>query len=110
MAIDSALVEGFQNASANSVEVAYSAAVDTLITAFTVTNNTGVNRSYRAYIYDSAGNATPAVVPLKFVTANKGFNIAAPILGHIVRKGGSIRVESSAESSLSFWVSGQILE
>lgn len=110
MAIDSALVEGFQNSAENAVEIVYSASADTLITAFTVTNNTGVNRSYRAYVYDSAGNATPAIVPLKFVTANRGFNIASPILGHIVRKGGSIRVESSAASSLAFWVSGQILE
>lgn len=109
MANETPLIEGFSNAKTNTVEIAYLASKDTLITAFTVTNNTGVNRSYKAYIYDSVGNASGAVQPRKFVTAIRGFDLAPAIVGHIVRKGGTIRVESSAAGSLVFRASGQLI-
>lgn len=103
------LIEGFQNSAANSPQIAYTASEDTVITAFSAVNNTGINRSYRAYIYDSAGNTTGAVRPLKFVTSNRGYDLAPSLLGQIVRKGGTIRVESSAANSLVFWSAGILL-
>lgn len=107
MAGEFTLIANQQSASANTVESLYTASADTLITAFTVTNSTGVNRSYKAYIYDSAGVPAGATVPLKFVTSNRGYDLAPSIVGHVVPKGGTIRVESSAANSLVFRATGR---
>jgi hypothetical protein len=107
MANEFTLVENAQNGVANTIETIYPATDNTIITTFTATNNTGVNRSYRAYIYDSSGNVTGATVPLKFVTSNRGYDLAPAIVGHIIPSGGSLRVESSAASSIQFRVTGR---
>lgn len=109
MANELALITGFQSNAANSIEVVYLATKATLITAFSVTNNTSVNRSYKAYIYGADGAAVPAITPIKFVTSNKGYDLSPPILGQIVPAGGTIRVESSAANSLVFHAAGKTL-
>ena len=103
------IIENFKTGS-TGIEVAFTAVVDTLITSFTATNNTGINRSYRGYIYASAG--TPeAVRPLKFVTSNRGYDEGVPFLGKVVRAGGSIRLETpDAADTLVFNATGQPLE
>lgn len=109
MADEFTLINNLQNASANTIEALFIAGSDTRILNFTVTNNTDVNRSYRAYIYDSDGNSTGATVPLKFVTSNRGYDLAPPIIGHVVPAGGSIRTESSAANSLIFRATGRLV-
>ena len=110
MANEFTLIDNLQNAAANTVEAVFMASANTIITSFSVTNNTGVNRSYRAYIFDSSGTSTGAVVPLKFVTNNRGYDLAPAIIGHVVEVGGSIRVESSAASSLIFRATGRLVQ
>jgi|GEM_PF-4364701 len=109
MANEFTLVAGIRNSAANTAEAIYSAGDNTIITAFTVTNNTGVNRSYRAYIYDSSGNSTGAITPLKFVKNNSGYDLAPSIVGHIIPVGGTLRVESSEANSLVFRVTGRLV-
>ena len=108
MANEYTLIANAQSSTANAIEILFTASSDTQITAFTATNNTGVNRSYRVYIYDSS-NGTEANSPTKFVTSLRGFDLAPAIIGHIVPKGGTIRVESSAAGSLIFRATGQIV-
>ena len=108
MANEFSLIRNAQSLAANTIETMFTASADTLITAFTATNNTGVNRSYKAYIYDSS-SSPGANSPIKFVTALKGFDLAPAIVGHIVPKDGTIRVESSAASSLIFRATGQLV-
>jgi hypothetical protein len=109
MAAEFTLINNLQNSAADTVEILFSAAADTRILNFTVTNNTGVNRSYRAYIYDAGGSSTGATVPLKFVTSNRGYDLAPAIIGHVVPAGGSIRTESSAANSLIFRATGRLV-
>ena len=106
MAGEFTLASDFQNSLANTPEVMKSISEDTLITAFTATNNTGVNRSFKAYIYSATGSPQ-ATSPNKFVTALRGFDLAPAIVGHVIPKGGSLRVESNAASSLVFRATGR---
>lgn len=101
------LISDFQNSASDTPEIAYSADVNTLITAFTVTNNTSVNRSYKAYIYDVSGSPSGAVAPLTFVKSNSGYSLVSPLIGHIVPAGGTIRVESSLNDTLIFTATGR---
>ena len=110
MATPFTLISNKKSTAANSIQIMYTASKATQITKFTATNDTGVNRSYRAYIYDSTGTATGSSVPTKFVTSLKGFDLAPTIVGHVVPKGGTIRVESSAANSLTFRATGELLE
>ncbi len=109
MANEFTLVSNLKNSAANAIEAVYSATSDTIITAFTVTNSTGVNRSYKAYIYNSDGATTGPIVPIKFVTSNRGYDLAPAIVGHIIPTGGTLRVESSAAESLQFRVTGRLV-
>lgn len=104
------LINNAQSDVANTIETMYTASADTLLLKFTATNDTGVNRSYRAYIYDSTGTATGSSVPTKFVTSLKGFDLAPSIVGHVIPSGGTLRVESSIASGLTFRATGEILE
>ena len=103
------IIENFKTGT-TSIEVAFTASVDTLITSFTASNNTGANHSYRAYIYIN-DSAVDAVRPLKFVTSNRGYDLAPPLLGKVVRKGGTIRIETpTGANTLVFNATGQPLE
>lgn len=106
---DAVLVNSAQNSAADTIQTFYTSpagAGGTLITAFTASNNTGANASYKAYIYDSSGSALPAVVPLTIVVRNKE-SLGSGITNHFIPAGGTLRMESSAASSISFRVSGK---
>jgi len=102
----SVLVNSEQSTEADTIEVFYTSNNGALITAFTATNNTGSNKSYKAYIYDSSGVALPAVIPLKIVI-RKRTDLGTPIVNQFIPKGGTLRIESSEADSLSFRVSGK---
>lgn len=105
---DNVLVNSKENIEANTIESMYSSPVSgngTLITAFSAINNSGVNASYRAYIYNSSGAAVSAVIPTKIVVRNK-FDVAPSITNQLIPNGGSLRMESSAADSITFRVSG----
>jgi len=104
------LIADAQSTVSATLEVMYTALEATLITKFTATNDTTVNRSYRVYIYDASPDVLRSVVPTKFVIANRGYDLAPSVVGHVVPKGGSIVIECSEASSLTFRATGKLLE
>ena len=102
------LVNSEKNISANNIEHFYTSPGGTLITAFTATNNTDANQSYKAYIYAASGIALEAVTPRKIIIRDK-FDSGSGIVNHLIPSGGSLRIESSAASSIVFRVSGKEL-
>ena len=80
---------------------------DIVIDAFTVTNNSTVNASYKAYIKSSTGVLTP-IIPFKVVIWGEN-DLGIGIVNQVIPKGGSLQVESSALNSLYFTVSGRVL-
>lgn len=111
MANEVILLAGVQNGSANTIESLYENGTgsDVQVIAFTASNNTGANHSYKAYIYSSAGTSLGAVVPRKIVTGLRGYDLAPGIVGQIVPSGGSIRTESSTAGTIIFTAAGRIL-
>ena len=105
------LVNSTQNTLTNTIQTFYTSPADgagTVITAFTATNNTGANRTYRAYIFDSTGLPLAAVTPLKVVVRNR-FDPGSSIVNHLIPPGGTLRMESDLLESIVFRVTGNEL-
>ena len=103
------LVQSVTNSIADTIQIIYTAPPDgAIITAWTATNNTGANRSYKAYIYDLSGSMLQAIIPLKIVIRNR-FDLGSGITNQFVPGGGSIRVETDLADGISFRVSGNEL-
>ena len=105
---DIVLVNSQTNGAPNAIEQLYqspNSGNGTIITAFSAINNSGVNASYKAYIYDSTGAAVDPVIPIKIVVRNR-FDIAPSITNQLIPNGGSLRTESSAAGAITFRVSG----
>ena len=102
------LINSAQNTLADTIQSFYtspSGGGGTRIDAFTAANNTSSSKSYKAYIYDASGAAIDAVVPQKIIVPDR-FDVGASIVGQEIQAGGSLRMESSAASSISFRVTG----
>jgi len=77
----------------------------TIITAFTVTNNTTASASYKAYIYDGGGSSVGAIQPFKVLNRDR-FDSVASAVNHVIPAGGTIRAENNIANSLNFYASG----
>lgn len=105
---DTVLVDSKENGVANGIEQFYQSPTSgdgTIITAFSAINNSGVNASYKAYIYDSSGASVNPVIPIKIVVRNR-FDVGPSITNQLIPNGGSLRMESSAAGAITFRVSG----
>ena len=102
------IVNSQQSSLANTIEVFYPSLNGTTITAFTATNNTDSNKSYKAYIYDLSGSLLQAIIPLKIISRNR-FDLGSGITNQFVPGGGAIRVESDLADSIVFRISGNEL-
>ena len=105
------LVNSAQNQIADTIEAFYTSpdgGAGTVITAFTATNNTGSNKTYKAYIFDASGDQLEAIIPQKIVIRNK-VDLGSPIINHFIPENGTLRMESSLASSIVFRVSGKEL-
>ena len=108
---DTVLVNSAQNASANAIQIFYTsplAGSGTLINAFTASNNTDSNKTYKAYIYDASATALTAVIPQKIVVRDK-FDLGPSIVGQLIPAGGTLRMESNAAASVAFRLTGNEL-
>ena len=103
------IVDNFLNTIVDTVQVAFSAPVDkdVVIDALTVTNNSVVNASYKAYVKSSSGVLSPQI-PFKIVVWGEN-DLGIGIVNQVIPAGGSLQVESSALNSLYFTVSGREL-
>jgi hypothetical protein len=78
----------------------------TIVTAFTVSNNSTASAYYKAYIYDSTGAVVDPVIPLKIVVRDR-FDVGASIVNQVVPAGGTIRAENSTGDALNFYATGR---
>lgn len=108
MATDSVLVDGVTATLANTLEVIFSASEDTLIKAVTASNATNVNASYVMNIVPLSGDTTKPEIPFKVVVRLKS-DLGAEVVGQVIPKGGTLRIETSAADSISFRVTGRVL-
>jgi len=105
---DVVIVNSKENVVANTIEQVYlspNSGNGTIITAFSAINNSGVNASYKAYIYDAGGAAVNPTIPIKIVVRNR-FDVGPSITNQLIPNGGTLRVESSAAGSITFLLSG----
>ncbi len=77
----------------------------TVIDSMTVSNNSTVNANYKAYIVALGGSEFPQI-PFEIVVWGEN-DLGIGIVNQVIPAGGSLRVESSALSSLYFTVSGR---
>ncbi len=105
----SQLVDNFLNTFVDTAQKAatVNTVSDIAIDSFTVTNNSNVNASYKAYIQSATGILTP-IIPFKVVVWGEN-DLGIGIVNQVIPKGGSLQVESSALDSLYFTVSGRVL-
>ena len=103
------LVDNFLNTFVDTAQKAatVNTVSDIAIDSFTVTNNSNVNASYKAYIQSATGILTP-IIPFKVVVWGEN-DLGIGIVNQVIPKGGSLQVESSALDSLYFTVSGRVL-
>lgn len=105
---DNVLVDSVENQTANAIELLYTSPLQgngTVITAFSAINNSGVNASYAAYLYNKAGGLISKVIPTKIVVRNR-FDVGPTITNQFIEPGGSLRSETSAAGGITFRVSG----
>ena len=103
------LVNNFVNTLADTPQVAYTATKDTKIDAFTATNNSSVNASYKAYIVPSAGTAENAIIAFRIVVWGEK-DLGIGLVNQILPSGYSLQIESSAVDSIYFTISGREIE
>lgn len=105
------LVNSVQNIVVDTIETFYTAPASgggTRITAFSASNNTTSSKTYKAYIFDASGTVLSAVVPQKIIVRDR-FDLAPSIVGQLILPGGTLRMESSAATSIAFRVTGNEL-
>jgi hypothetical protein len=105
------LVNGAQNTVADTVQTFYTAPADkagTVITAFTATNNTDSNKTYRAYIFAPGATTAEATTPLKILVID-AFDPGNAIVNHLIPAGGTLRMESNFVDSVAYRVTGNEL-
>lgn len=105
------LVNSATNSVANTVQPFYNAPADgagTIITAFTATNNTGANASYKAYIFGPSQSGLGAVTPLKVVIRNR-FDPGNAIVNQVIPAGGTLEMETNIIGAIDFRVTGNEL-
>lgn len=106
--VDTVLVLNQQSAVADTIETFYTSPLTgsgTIIKAFTASNDSGINRSYKAYIFDSTGSVVNAIVPFKIIIRQR-FDLASSAVNQVIPVGGTLRMESSLANSILFYVTG----
>jgi len=106
---DSVIINNTKITAVDTITTLYTSPVSgagTIITAFTVSNNSSASVSYKAYILDATGSAVEAIVPQKIVVKDR-FDSAPSIINQVVPSGGAIRAENSTGDALNFFATGR---
>tara|TARA_R110000772_G_scaffold253695_1_gene369433 strand:+ start:13 stop:336 length:324 start_codon:yes stop_codon:yes gene_type:complete len=80
---------------------------DVVIEAFTATNNSTVNASYKAYIVEPSGVEKPQI-PFKIVVWGTN-DLGIGIVNQVIPAGGTLKLECSALDSIYFTVTGRVI-
>lgn len=99
------IVDNFKNTTVDTVQVAFTATLPVVIEAFTATNNSTVNASYKAYIVSADGTEQP-IKPFTVVVWGD-LDLGVGIVNQVIPADGYLKVESSALDSIYFTVSGR---
>tara|TARA_R110000772_G_scaffold240711_1_gene352961 strand:+ start:43 stop:372 length:330 start_codon:yes stop_codon:yes gene_type:complete len=100
------IVDNFVNTVIDTIQTAASASSkNSVIEAFTATNNSIINASYKAYIVTEGGIEKP-LRPFKVVVWGE-IDLGMGIVNQVIPAGGVLRVESSAINSIYFTVTGR---
>lgn len=101
------VVGNFVNSLIDTPESAFDAPLteSVIIDAFTITNNSQVNASFRAYIKSSDG-ALNSIIPFTIVVWGEN-DLGVGIVNQAIPPGGSLQIESSALESLYLTVTGR---
>lgn len=109
MAKDSVLVNGVFASAPGVLEIIFTATDDTLIKAVTASNTTEINASYVLNIVPSSGDVSKPEIPFRVVPRLRS-DTAAEVINHVIPKGGTLRISTSAANSIAFRVSGRALD
>jgi len=103
------IVDNFRNTVVDTIQSAYTAPSDksVIIEAFTATNNSIVDASYKAYITSDGGEVKP-IRPFKIVVWGE-LDLGNGIANQAIPPGGSLSFETSALESIDFTVTGRIV-
>ena len=102
----SQLSDNFINTVVDTPEVAFTAGENSvIIDAFTATNNSTVNASYKAYIKTASGSLQPQI-PFTIVVWGEN-DLGIGIVNQTIPPGAQLMVEASALDSIYFTVSGR---
>lgn len=107
--MDIPIIINQRSAVADTIEVFYTSppgANGTIVKAFSAVNDTGINKSYKGYIYDSAGLLVSAIIPFKVVIRDR-FDLGSSIINQTIPEGGTLRIESSTADGLLFYATGK---
>ena len=106
MAVET-IVFNAKNTAADTVEKFADAPTNNAIEilGFTASNNSDASVTYKAYIYSSE-SLVDAIIPQKIVVPDR-FDLGPSIVGMVIPKGGSLRMETSTAEALLFNVVGQ---
>ena len=94
------IVDNFKNTAINTAQTAFTATIPVAIEAFTATNNSTVNASYKVYIVSASGVEVP-IMPFKILVWGR-FDVGVGIVNQVIPAGGQLKVESSALDSIYF--------
>ena len=108
MAKDSVLVNGAFTTLPDTLQVIYTATDDALIKAVTASNTTEINASYEMNIVPEDDDTTKPEIPFRVVPRLRA-DTGAEVVNHVIPKGGTLRVSTSAANSIAFRVTGRVL-
>ena len=109
MANPKKLVRDFSSTLANTPEEVYKSPVNgggSVVTAFTATNATSVNRIHSTYIFGADGVLTKKLISDERLIRNKS-SFGGEIVNQALDPGETIRVESDLADSISWNISGK---
>lgn len=105
-------VRDFTSTSADTIELAYTSPLGgsgSVVTAFTATNSTSVNRIHSVYIFGSDGLLVNKLISDERLIRNKS-SFGGEIVNQALGPGETIRLESDLSDSVSWNISGKEFE
>lgn len=109
MATPKQLIDNKANTIANTIQTLFNAP-DTgngvIIDAFTASNTSSANASYKAYITSASGTIANPQQPFQVVVWGRK-DLGSGLVNHLIPPGGKLSMETSALDSVYFTVSGK---
>ncbi len=106
------IASGIKIPNANEVTTVFTSPTSqngTIVTAFSASNSSGANASYKAYIFNANGVLLDPIIPLKVVVRNR-FDLGASIINQKIPTGGTLRIENNIGDSIIFFITGSSVD